>query len=263
MPENRKTDTIFMEDKIKEWLLKGGLPFEMKVSNMFLDSGFTVAQSVYYKDADEGKYRETDIIAYRYKKINGVFVNLTFVIECKSSTDKPWIILKNDRLSNSVDDENRIYFSEKFKLSMSMIKNSTNYKSDLIFKNNVKYGYAIVTGLNSGNDRAYEAIQTVLKSCEHFVISTDTSKREKVCNLYFPTIIIQGKLFNASMLPNNDLELKSVNKEQVILSRSYHEYNNSIIRIYNDVDLEQNILELKLCCDEFFEKYELELKNGI
>ncbi|MDQ5930488.1 MAG: hypothetical protein QG594_2276 [Bacteroidota bacterium] len=252
-----------MEDKIKEWLLKGGLPFEMEVSNMFLDAGFTVAQSVYYKDIDEGKYRETDIIAYLCKIINGVFVNLTFVIECKSSTDKPWIILKNDRLSNSVDSDNRIYFSDKFKSSMAMIKNSKKYKSDLIFKNNTKYGYAIVTGLNSGNDRAYEAIQTTLKSCEHFVISTDNSKREKVCNLYFPTIIIKGKLFNASMLENNELELKSINREQVILSRSFHEYNNSIIRIFNEENLKQNIQELKISCEEFFEKYELELKNGI
>ncbi|MBO9587041.1 MAG: hypothetical protein J7574_23005, partial [Flavobacterium sp.] len=118
-------------------------------------------------------------------------------------------------------------------------------------------------GLNSGNDRAYEAVQTTLKSCEHFATSTNNSKREKVCNLYFPTIIIKGKLFNASMQPNNDLTLKSINKEQVLLSRSYHEYNNSIIRIFNDENLQQNIQELKISCDDFFEKYELELKNSL
>lgn len=252
-----------MEDKIKEWLLKGGLPFEMEVSNAFLDAGFVVAQSVYYKDPEQGKFRETDIIAYRYKIINGVCVNITFVIECKSSIDKPWIILKNDRLSNSIQDDNSVYFSDRFSTSMSLIKKSNKYRSEFIFKNNMNYGYAIVTALNSGNDRAYEAIQTVLKSCEHLVVSTNNSKRKNVCNLYFPVIIIKGKLYNASLLPNTDLELKSTNKEQVILSRSYHDYNNSIIRIFNDENLKQSIAELKSACNDFFDNYDLELINGI
>jgi len=126
-----------MEDKIKDWLLKGGIPFEMEVSNMFIDEGFTVAQSIYYKDIDEGKYRETDIIAYRYSYINGVFVNLTFVIECKLSPDKPWVVLKNDRLSNSIDEDKQIYYSNRFKKSLGKIKDSSS-KSDLVFKNNSK-----------------------------------------------------------------------------------------------------------------------------
>jgi len=252
-----------MEDKIKEWLLKGGFPFEMEVANLFLDSGFTVAQSVYYKDLDEDKYRETDIIAYRYKIINGVFVNVTFVIECKSSIEKPWIILKNDRLSNSIDEGNRIYFSNKFKKTMAMIKTSNGFKSDLLFKNNTKYGYAVVSAFNQGFDKAFEAIQTTVKSCEHLVFSTDNSDREKVCNLYFPIIIIKGKLLSASLLEDGELELKNIDKEQLILSRSYHEYNNSIIRIFSNENLAQNIQYLKTTCDDFFEKYEQELKIGI
>ncbi len=251
-----------MENRIKEWLMKGGFPFEMEISNLFLDADFTVAQSVYYKDLDENKYRETDIIAHRCRNINGVFVNLTFVIECKSSLDKPWIVLKNDRLSNSIEEDNRIYYSNKFKLAMSLIKNSKN-KSDLIFKNNTKYGYALVSAFNQGNDKAYESIQTTLKSCEHLVVSTDNSNREKVCNLYFPVIIIKGKLLSASLLPDGELELKNVDNEHLILSRSYHEYNNSVIRIFNDENLSQNILDLKNSCDEFFKKYEVELRNGI
>lgn len=251
-----------MQDKIKDWLLKGGFPFEMKVSNMFIDAGFSVAQSVYYKDIEEGKYRETDILAYRCQIINGVFVNITFVIECKSSLDKPWIILKNDRLSNSIDEHNKIFYSDRFKTSFNKIKESS-LKSDLIFKNNVKYGYSLVTAFNNGNDRAYEAIQTTLKSCEYLVNATDESLRERVCNLYFPVVIVKGQLFNATMTTNNDLDLSKIDNGQIILSRSYHEYHNSVIRILNDEKLEENIKLLVDQCDDFFKKYESILKKNI
>lgn len=151
-----------MENKIKEWLLKGGFPFEMEVSNMFIDAGFMVAQSIYYKDSDEGKYRETDIVAYVYRNINGVFVNLTFVVECKSSIDRPWVILKNDRLSNSIDKHNKIYASSRFKDSLSAIIQSKN-KSNLVFKNSTKYGYSVVTALNNGNDKLMNQFKQLLK----------------------------------------------------------------------------------------------------
>jgi hypothetical protein len=253
-----------MEQKIKDWLLKGGLPFEMEVSNIFLDNDFMVAQSVYYKDGELGKYRETDIIAYITKKINGVFVNLTFVIECKSSLDKPWIVLQNERLSNSIDEINKIYMTENFKKSFIEIAKNEKFKSDLIFKNNAKYGYSIITGLNSGNDKAYESIQTILKSCEHFVNATNNSYRKvKVCNLYFPLIIIKGSLYCAKMITSNELDLSEIDKGEIILSRSYHEFNNSVIKIFNEKNLENNIKSLKKQCDDFFKNYTTIMKEKI
>lgn len=253
-----------MKEKIKDWLLKGGLPFEMEVSNMFLDAGFLVAQSVYYKDNDSNKYRETDIIAHHFKKINGVYVNLTFIVECKSSIDKPWVVLQNERLTNSINPESKIYHTQNFTKAFEKIISESKFDSDLIYKNKRQFGYSLITALNNngGNDKAYESTQTLLKSCEHLVYSTNNSGR-KVCNLYFPLIIIKGDLYSAKMISDNDLKIEEITEAEIIISRSYHEFNNSSIRIFNNKNLFTNIESLKKHCDDFFDNYNIILEKNI
>jgi len=76
-------------------------------------------------------------------------------------------------------------------------------------------------------------------------------------------VIVKGQFYSASMITNNDLELQKTNNEEVLLSRSYHEYNNSVIRILSHENLKDNIQNLKKQCDEFFEMYGDILKENI
>lgn len=89
-----------LDKKVEKWILKNGYPFEMKVAQAFKSEGFHVSQSILYKDNDLNKYREIDIIAHTNKLVNGVWINLTYVVECKKSTDKPWVVFKNKDLFN-------------------------------------------------------------------------------------------------------------------------------------------------------------------
>lgn len=62
-----RQDDKNLDNKVKDWIQKTGFPFEMEVANAFVNAGFMVAQSVYYRDNELGKYREADIIAHSYK----------------------------------------------------------------------------------------------------------------------------------------------------------------------------------------------------
>ena len=141
-----------MKEKIKDWLLKGGFPLEMKFSNSLLKNNFEVAQSVYYQDHESGKFREIDIIASICEKINDIYTHITFVIECKKS-DKPWIVLKNDKLLNHINDELPIYHTRNGLFFLSSLYKNNGFKSDLLFKNNRSIGYSIQIALNNGLDR--------------------------------------------------------------------------------------------------------------
>ena len=56
------------EKRIKNWVLKNGYPFEMKVANLFQKKGFKITQSIHYKDFDTKKYRE---LALKYHPDKG------------------------------------------------------------------------------------------------------------------------------------------------------------------------------------------------
>lgn len=80
--------------QIHEWLRHEGYPFEMQVAQAFRKVGFHVTQSDYYIDPEEQKAREIDVVAVaqRAEKDGPVF-RIMFLIECKSSKEKPWLLL--------------------------------------------------------------------------------------------------------------------------------------------------------------------------
>ncbi len=241
-----------MKDKIRDWLLKGGLPLEMKFSRELLKGGFEVAQSVYYRDHETEKYRETDIVASKYERINETWIHITFVIECKKSNDKPWVVLKNEGLSNHIENLLPIYHTNNASNFINACSNESEYKSPLIFRNDRSLGYSIQTAFNVGSDRSYESIQSVTKACEYF--SQKVSQRKKVCAFYFPVILVDGKLCEASY-QEEEIEIAEVNYSEILITRSFHEYGNSHIHIFDNSTLEEVVKKLDNLSNDFFAKY--------
>jgi hypothetical protein len=249
-----------MEDKIKDWLLKGGFPLEMKIVNSLLKEGFEVAQSVYYQDFETNKFRETDIIASKYKRINNTWIHITFVIECKKSNDKPWIVLKNDKILNHIAEELPVYYTKNGDYFIKSINGKENYKSDLFFKNKRSIGYSIQTAFHKGVDKSYEAVQSVTKACEYF--SQKINERKNVCAFYFPILLIEGRLFEGK-LANDEIEIEEVKNSEVLITRSFHKYGNSHLMIFESSDLDLVTLKLKKLAEKFFKEYEETLNETI
>ncbi|MFB9053934.1 hypothetical protein ACFFVB_12680 [Formosa undariae] len=249
-----------MEDKIKDWLLKGGFPLEMKFVNSLLKENFEVAQSVYYQDFETEKFRETDIIASKFEKINGTWTYITFVIECKKSYDKPWIVLKNDKLLNHIGDELPVYFTKNGNDFIKTINRQNNYKSDLFFKNNRSIGYSLQTAFHKGVDKSFEAVQSVTKACEYF--SQKINERKNTCAFYFPIVLIEGRLFEGK-LANDEIEIEEVQNSEVLITRSFHKYGNSHLLIFESSDLDAVTDRLKKLTEKFFEEYKESLKETI
>lgn len=80
-----------LDSKILEWLEKHGYPLEMRVAQAFQQAGFEVSCSEYYLDPEKDKPREIDVIAGMSDVFGGVIFQVAFIIECKSSKEKPWI----------------------------------------------------------------------------------------------------------------------------------------------------------------------------
>ncbi|MEQ8555023.1 MAG: hypothetical protein RIC06_00020 [Cyclobacteriaceae bacterium] len=247
-----------MEDKIRQWLNTGGFPLEMKFANALLSYGFDVAQSVYFKDGESGKYRETDIIANKYKYLSGQWIHVTFVVECKRSDDKPWVILKNNGLSNHLGNQLPIYCTTNANNFIQSVSEYTVYKSDLLFKNERSIGYSVQAAFNKGMDKSYESIQSVTKACEYF--SSKLNERRNVCAFYFPILLVEGNLFEATY-NNGETEINKVSTSEILLTRSFHEHGNSHIFLFDHSNLDSICKRLGLLADEFLEKYEKQLNK--
>ncbi|MEG9329229.1 hypothetical protein V6B16_14915 [Salinimicrobium catena] len=251
-----------MSDKkqnIKNWIEKNGYPFEMMVAKSFKKAGFEISQSVLFKDEETGKYRETDIIAHESKNIEKVWFNISFIVECKKSNDKPWIIFKNNEQYTLLNKIYPVLITKNGNILIDSITKNSQFRSPLLFPEIKDSGYNIVTAFNSKSDTAYSASQSVLKACEYLLRkSNDSDKR--FCNLYVPIIAIEGELFESHMDSNNDLELNEVDYSSVISTKSFEEKNSNYIRIVSSKNLDNFTLKLRNEVDELFDKYSNQLK---
>ncbi len=246
------------QKKITDWINKNGYPFELKTAKSFLKSNFTVGQSISYEDSITKKYREIDIIAHTNKLINNVWVNLTFVIECKSSKDKPWISFNNDQIENFSNKTLPILATRNGKKLLSEIFNNSDFKSELLFPDKKKMGYSLIRAFTTNKDMAYTATQNVLNATDYLVEKSNESDK-KFLNIYFPLVAVEGELYEARISKNDDIELEEVEQLKISTIKSFAEQNSTYLTIFSSKNMDNFTSELKKLCDEFYKKYEKEL----
>lgn len=252
----------YMNDKInniKKWINKNGYPLELKVAKTFKNAGFVIAQSILFKDSETEKYRETDIIAHITKGVKNVWFNITFVIECKKTTDKPWIVFKNNSERNHQINNPPFFGSINAQLLKHKILESNDFRSPIIFPNTNECGYNIVSAHSQNTDLAYSATQSVIKAIEYLVLKSNESNK-KFCNIYVPLIIIEGELYNANLDINDEIEINQVNNSSVISTKSFEDQNSNLINVVTIENLENYAEKLMKHCAEFYEKYEKEIE---
>jgi hypothetical protein len=220
-----------MIPKIKEWLDKQGYPLEMMVARELFKNGFHSLQSSFYKDPHSEKDREIDVVGqlgFTYKEYT---VNIQLIVECKNNKDKPWItfsshshsINKKDFITNRpcsrIGQKYLAYISEK-----ELLTNSVSFRKPDIFSYNVSQAFEKET------DRTFSATMTLVNAIKY--------RKEKVnsgfphyCEIYYPVIVLGGKLFDCSLDDNNEINVTEVSEKILLLKNNMVGTKNVLIEI--------------------------------
>lgn len=248
------------EKSLKNWIFKNGYPFEMKVANLFQKKDFKITQSILYKDIDTNKYRELDIIAYYGKIVNGVSFNFSFVIECKKSTDKPWLVFKNNKLINSKLDRFKPFATRNAEILFNNSKVNENKQFNNIFPDINNAGYNVVIAYRDNKDLAYNSSLSLLKACS-YIKNKFNSSLLKQCNFYIPLIVIEGELYDARLNVEEEIDFKLVNSSTFMNTKIFNEEDSTTITIASSKNLNYFIDDLKQSIDLFFENYNKEIES--
>jgi hypothetical protein len=85
----------YSSEEVRDWLLRTGGPFEMKVAQIMHKRQMSIQQAHYYVDPDLEKARETDVVAFGSISFDTMAVlELAVVIECKYAT-KPFVLYRD------------------------------------------------------------------------------------------------------------------------------------------------------------------------
>jgi hypothetical protein len=243
-----------MEQKIREWLDKGGYPFEMEVTRLIKKAGFKVAQSEFYLDEETNTYRETDIVAYEMFSDGPNQTIICFVIECKVSQDKPWVLFtEKSYLSTEIAIQRRAS-SNIAKGILTKLSLVSEIRELSTLKLPDRSAYSVAAAFQSDSkapDRAYKALMSVLSATSGIVKKIEKAARSDTIYIYaFPLIVLKGQLFEAYLNEGGDMQVANINSG-VLVWRNPILSTQSIVPIVTHDELSDYFANLKKDAEVF------------
>jgi len=234
MPDNT------LNARLIDWLNTQGYPLEMNVAEVLHKLKYNVLQSEYFIDQESGNNREIDIIASLHKEIGNTFIRISFIVECKVSREKPWIIFtsKNTSLAPPARVAQRAG-SRKGKITLRNIAHKDEIQQLNLFSLPERSGYGLTQAFTSGNDVAYNSCVSVSKATRSITERYDEQKNEKFVNISFPVIVIDGKLIETYLDDNNEVCINEVNKGVLLWRNPIVGMPHTVITILTKDTLEE------------------------
>lgn len=216
-----------LETKILEELRKTGFPTEIISARVMEMYGWAVLHSLSYLDEAEGRSREFDIRAFQKWPVHhggdaGHFdVNVYLITECKRS-DKPWVffttpqthdydeearLIKTRTLSrifwnDTVGTQPLIPFQELRGIHHYFMepRRARTYYEPLKRQEQAEHGQAI-----------YPAIMAATKA----TLFHQNKDNPWPMGIFYPLVIFNGRMFDARVATDSDIELQPVEYVQV------------------------------------------------
>ncbi len=201
-----------LEQKLYTWLETQGYPLEMRVARAFQVAGARVIQSEYYSDVSTKEFREIDIVAHWQDRLGDTLIRVTFVIECKSSKDKPWVLFVSPdaRLASPARVAQRAA-SRLGRRTLSKIASEHSVQNLPIFRLPDAPGYSITQAFTSGKDLCYSAASSVANASLAQANEADVYQsrlgRTFHLEIIFPVLVTEARLFMAALQEDSSVKL--------------------------------------------------------
>lgn len=270
------TEKDDLKTKVSKWLNKQGYPLEMRVASTLQQSGFRVVQSEYFSDPETGDSRELDIVAYKQKEVENILFRISLLIECKRSTDKPWLLFTSDktRLADPARVAQRAANSLGRHFLLEACQNADIQRLP-IFSIPERPAYGVTQALTSGKDVCYSAVTSVSKAALATVAKLDERKeaekkeirilrrRSNICSVVFPIVVVEGKLFEVFLDDDANVVVDDIDKGTLLWRNPMVGMPHTIVNIVSSSSFEQFSHEALASIDEYFDISEKQLTESI
>jgi hypothetical protein len=248
-----------IKKKINDWLKDQGYPLEMSVASALRSCGFDVLQSSYYSDPENENAREIDVVA-SWPEATGC-IDISFVIECKVSKKKPWLLFSTKDTLKGVSRlfAYCIHSGSAHSTLINKIGKGESFQDLPWMKKEGRTAYGITQAFTTGDDLTFKAATGVLKAA--IARKNELSKRSwKPFVFVFPIIIVDGLLFECFF--NNEGEVSIENLEKSFFFFPWHIADDvgTCVHILSYGGLEKFINDAKSIADSLMSYLEEDIK---
>ncbi|MGW4371728.1 hypothetical protein ACWEKT_39535 [Nocardia takedensis] len=200
------------EDKmianIATWLKKQGYPLEMRAAKILKSKNMWVSMGKYYRDIETNTQRETDIYASAERDNGGdEALDINLVIECKSSSEKPWILFVDRKKppSPSILRGLRLRVPKDGWLQPACRNASRAGRKTPILDGYPPFGYALAQAFKERNeDHAFDGIISAAKAAAGIHQELSNDPETPIRSVVIPMLLIGGPLVQCELDDDND-----------------------------------------------------------
>ncbi len=214
-----QNDEGHLKKRVSEWIQQQGYPLEMQVAGAFQKADFHVRLSDVYHDFDTGKSREIDVTAVRFSSLDEpASLQICWCIECKHSPEKPWVVFVSEAQRERVLPFELIC-SDIYQTFLFEAMQQDTLRSELLGIDLLKAGpicHGIARAFAPEEDVPFKAAMSAAKSAFARVLRVDELNKQRgpgapfFCCLGFPLIVIDARLFECSLGPDETPILQEV-----------------------------------------------------
>jgi hypothetical protein len=224
---------------VKAWLDDEGMSLEMRVAREFQQRRFRVVQSEYFRDQDSQVLREIDVSALLIEPLRPFTLHIGALVECKVSLKKPWVafVTPRPRLSPVAAVAQRLAtpLGEQW---LDRLSKDTTVQGLPLMSQRPQSGYGLATAFidrqdPNRKDYAYEAVMKAMKAASASAGGSRYQK-EHLCGVYFPVVVLGGRLFEASLDGARETVVAEVARSQLITRQSLAGMPHTIVDVVTE-----------------------------
>lgn len=216
-----------LEEKIKRELSKSGFPLQVFCQRCLLANGWAMSGSTHMIFGDESK-KEIDVEGYFQEDLTGN-TSIIYIIHvaCKKSHDNPWVFFKELPWGHLLIQYENIKMKNPSEVTYKI--------KDLHFHHvPVSSIYTMAFKGKGKTNQIYEAIMNLISSYEFLLDFRKKheelrQRKSKGITVAFPTILLDGKLFLATVEHDDSIKLQQ--KSHIICCHCEAKYPR--FRYYN------------------------------
>lgn len=197
-------ENIDLETRILNWLAKEGYPLEFTVANIFRTNQFATFQGRYVKDFKSNLLREIDVIAQMDRALDESFIRINYLVECKMTKSKPWVIFTDPsaRISPGAAISQSIA-TKLIEALLFYLTQDRRIQELSLYRSPECPGFNGRQAFSDQHDVVYSTLQSIVAAShsevkEYEINHTDITKSLSFGAMVKPLIVIEGKLFESS-----------------------------------------------------------------
>ena len=232
----------------------------MLVAAEFRRAGFSVIQSDYYQDPVEGVQREIDVAAHTQVFADRNLLRVTFLVECKVSRDKPWVLFTAEsvRLAGPA----RVVQRTSSRLGNRLLRRLSRKEEiqDLpFFTLPTRPGYGLTQALRKpeARDLSYQATTGVPAAAAAQARDADVAAKEqelRIAEIIFPIVLVDGRLFEAYLDEKCQVSVGEIESGILVWRNPVAAVGHSIIRISTLASLASLVQDAKRTAERLLEE---------